>query len=233
MICNSSSPGLWPDFHQTFLGTFVLPETYYGYTVSVLYCVVCVYYVCTMCILGLYIHGMAEVSVAVWLAWSCMSIVLIVQDSCHAVDPGSLATSQFTRDVWASWHRCLSGLRHCLLLKADSSQHKMQLPNNINASCWRWTRSICMAPICRCSCKQQHLLYMGGLSPVEKHISNQWFISLYKVTTWSKTIESWRKVAQPLLASEQAAYSTIPFAKARRCIWASTSDQKRNCINIH
>ena len=29
-----------------------------------------------------------------------------------------------------SEHRCLSGLRHCLLLKADSSQHNMQPPNN-------------------------------------------------------------------------------------------------------
>ncbi len=47
----------------------------------------------------MYTHGLAEVNVAVWFAWSCMGTVLIVQDSCHAVGPGSLAISQSTRDV--------------------------------------------------------------------------------------------------------------------------------------
>ncbi len=49
------------------------------------------------------------------------------QDSCHAAGPGSLAISQSTME---SEHRCLSGLRHCLWLKAGSLQHNMQLPNN-------------------------------------------------------------------------------------------------------
>ncbi len=42
VICNRSSPGFWPAFCHTSLGTFVVPKTYHVCTM----CLLCVYLVC-------------------------------------------------------------------------------------------------------------------------------------------------------------------------------------------
>ncbi len=106
VLCNKSSPAFWPAFHG-----HVGPAKHRLY----------VYLVC-MHMAWLW---SGSLYITVWLAWSCMSSVLIVHRCCRSRQPSNQSVHQGCLE-----YRCLSGLRNCLLLKADSSQHNMQPPNN-------------------------------------------------------------------------------------------------------